>query len=256
MMRVHALEFFGLGASATKIAETIFYISSTTGKQIVSSLNDFQKEEVKESIAALTDLCKRIGLPTSLALLDARKNNIPQTRGEWDMLVDAVRAELKTNLFLFVPMHRAKYYEITLQDTVTTAFPDASKELAAAGNCVAVGLYTACVFHSMHAVEIGVQAMAKALNVTFPYPIELAEWGKIIADIEPKINDLKLGPRSTQKDEDLKFYSEAASQFRHFNNGWRIRVAHARATYEEHQAIAVFDHTLSFFQTLADRLKE
>jgi hypothetical protein len=129
MMRVHALEFFGLGASAAKIAETIFYVSPMTGKGMVSSLHDFQKEAVRENIAALTDLCKRIGLPVAMALLDARKNNIPQTRGEWDMLVDAVRAELKTNLFLFVPMHRAKYYEMALQDTLTTAFPDASKEL-------------------------------------------------------------------------------------------------------------------------------
>lgn len=71
MMRVHALEFFGLGVSATKIAETVFY---TTGSGIVSPLYDTQKDAVKESIAGLTDLCKKIGLPTSLALLDTRKD--------------------------------------------------------------------------------------------------------------------------------------------------------------------------------------
>jgi hypothetical protein len=64
-------------------------------------------------------------------------------------------------------------------------------------------------------------------------------------------------PNSTStKDADLHFLSEAAAQFRFFKSGWRIRVAHARATYTEPEAIEALDHVRSFFETLATRLKE
>jgi len=243
------------------------------GRQLVDGEQTLQAAELrsllvteKESEAALTrmgfhlsamaTLCEELDLATSRTLIEKRLTDPPQSKREFELLVDAIFAELEGKLFLFVPPHRAKYYGLVLQSTVSTAFPRASQEMVEAGNGIATEMFTASVFHSMRAVEIGLQAMAKELGVVFSYPLELAEWGKIVGELEPKINDLKAGPRSTQKDEDLRFYSEAASQFRHFNNGWRIRASHARASFDESQAIRVFDHTLSFFQTLSERLKE
>jgi hypothetical protein len=57
---------------------------------------------------------QKIGLSTSIELLKGRENDPPQTTREWEILVSAVRAELKTDLFLFVPSHRAKYYELNI----------------------------------------------------------------------------------------------------------------------------------------------
>lgn len=251
MLRVEALEFFNLGADTMKIAQTVFY----GGRG--GSLYPHQKDEIKESVLALADLCRRIGLPTSLELLKERETDPPQNSREWDILVSAVRSELKINLFLFVPPHRAKYYDLSLRNTVTHAFPTASTELVAAGNSLAVGLYTACVFHSMRAAEIGVRALGATLNVTFPNkPLELAEWQSILDQADSKIVAMKNLPGGTHKDEELKFYSQAAVQFRYFKDGWRVRVAHARETYEESPAVKIFDHTTEFFDTLATRLKE
>jgi hypothetical protein len=53
-----------------------------------------------------------------------------------------------------------------------------------------------------------------------------------------------------------KFYSEAATQFRYFKDGWRVRVARARATYEEAAALKILDHTKDFFEDLAPKLFE
>jgi hypothetical protein len=251
MLMVHALEFFKLGETSSAIRSDIFFSKGHI------HLHDFQKEDVKEAIVALADLSKKIGLTTSLTLLKARKNNLPETRREWELLVDAVRAELESNLFLFVPEHRAKYHELILQSMVTTAFPTASKELVAAGNALAVGLYTAAVFHSMRAAEIGVRVLGKELGVSFPdKPLELAEWQNILDQSDSKIVAMKELSRGTEKDEKLNFYSQAAVQFRYFKDAWRVRVAHARETYEESTAIRVFNHTLEFFETLAIRLNE
>jgi hypothetical protein len=193
MLRIDALEFFSLGECSSTIRSDIYYRSKT-------DLADFQKTEVRDAIARLSDLCGKIGLTTSLALLRTRENNLPETRREWELLIAAVRAELETNLFLFVPSHRAKYYEMTLEGTVTTRFPAASKELVAAGNSFAVGLYTSCVFHSMRAAEIGVRVLAKELRVSFPdKPLELAEWQNILDQADSKIVDMKALPRGTSK---------------------------------------------------------
>jgi hypothetical protein len=108
----------------------------------------------------------------------------------------------------------------------------------------------------MRAAEIGVRALGTELGVTFSFGIELAEWHNIPDQVESKIRDLKNLPRSPQKDADLEFYSQAAAQFRYFKDGWRVRVAHARATYDEEQAREVVDHVRSFFETIAKRLKE
>ena len=66
----------------------------------------------------------------------------PQTAREFDLLIDAVKAELDSKLFLFVPNNLAKYYEADslLKDETQVRFPDASEEIRRAGNCLACGL--------------------------------------------------------------------------------------------------------------------
>jgi hypothetical protein len=109
----------------------------------------------------------------------------------------------------------------------------------------------------MRAAEIGVRVLGAALGVSFPdKPLELAEWQNILDQADSKIIAMKNLPRGTHKDEELNFYSQSAVQFRYFKDAWRVRVAHARETYEESAALQVFTHTLEFFDTLAIRLKE
>jgi hypothetical protein len=176
-------------------------------------------------------------------------------------LANILQDELRTRLLLYVPSHRAQYYEWQdiISGDVTTAFPKASDEIRAAGNCFAAGLYTGCVFHAMRAAEIGLRALggAKPIKIKSGKPIELAEWREILDGLAKVVEDIENQPNSTPgKDEDQLFYSEACAQFRFFKNGWRIRVAHARATYNESQAKEAIDHVRSFFETLAKRLKE
>jgi hypothetical protein len=220
----------------------------------VAEYNVWLRDDLKE----LAAVCEQLSLKVSTALVNRRVTELPASEGEFNLLLEAVKEELKNRLMLFVPPHLAGYYNRSsmLTPSAKTAFPTPFKELMAAGNAVALGLPTASVFQSMRAAEIGVRCMATALGVVFSFPIEFAEWGRVVAEIEPKIEAIKQQPRSTSRDADLTFYSEAASQFRYFNDGWRIRVSHARVTYEESQAIRLLRHTREFFETLAARLKE
>ncbi|MET4387521.1 hypothetical protein ABIB73_003276 [Bradyrhizobium sp. F1.4.3] len=206
---------------------------------------------------SLAKKCRELALPVTATLAERAIEIPPKTAGEIDALISAFVAELKSHLFLFVPNHLAKFYELILQSTITVAFPHASKELVAAGNSLASGLFTAAVFHSMRAAEIGVRVLGSELGVSFPdKPLELAEWQQILDQSEVKIKAMKsLQPRQ-HRDDQLKFFSQAAVQFTYFKDAWRVRVAHARETYEENPATRVFNHTLEFFEVLATRLRE
>ena len=47
-------------------------------------------------------------------------------------------------------------------------------------------------------------------------------------------------------------YSQAATNFGHFNTAWRRHVSHARDNYDEEQARRILDHVESFMNSLCD----
>lgn len=159
-------------------------------------------------------------------------------------MADVVHNELLSRNFYYVEPDKAKHHSLYLPK-ISDRFPLATKELVMAGNCFTASVPTACVFHSMRAAEIGVRALAKELGISFPdKPIELAEWQQILDQADSKIKAMSQLPRGTFKDEELKFYSQAAVQFRYFKDAWRIRVAHAREVYDDAQALQVLSHTI------------
>jgi hypothetical protein len=93
-------------------------------------------------------------------------------------------------------------------------------------------------------------------RVVPPQTDRIAEWHNILEQADSKIVAMKSMPAGTKKDDELNFYSQAAVQFRYFKDAWRVRVAHARETYEEPNATRVFNHTMEFFEVLSTRLYE
>lgn len=201
--------------------------------------------------------CGDLSLNVSKNLIDLRIVDIPQSSREFDLLYNAVITETKSKLFIYVPSFQAEYFELSLPINVSDAFPLAAKELSAAAHSVALDLGTACVFHSMRAAEIGVRALASQLGVVFEFELKLAEWKNLLDQIDSKIaKKQETLKKSLDKDEELRFLSEAASQFRYFKDAYRVRVAHSRAAYDVMEAIKIFDHTLDFFVVLSRRLRE
>jgi hypothetical protein len=258
MLTKFARPFIRLGEEIQEIRNIYIVADSADEANPALKLNKDDKEEIKKSLEKLLKHCEQMSLPISITLLKRGLKDIPQSYREFDLLMDAVYAEIRDKLFVFIPQHRRKYFRSQnfLSETVKKHFHSAHAELRQGGKCFAIGLYTAAVFHAMRAVEVGMRWLADELNVTFPFPKELADWANLIDKIEAEIRKLKDNPKSTEKDEDLKFYSDAGMQFRYFKDGWRIRVAHTRETYDEGQALTALDHSVNFFETLAKRRQE
>ena len=213
---------------------------------------------LQEHLSKLLDLCESLDLPVSKDLVIGAKKDPPQTEREFELLTNALYSEAKNKLLIFVPPHRGKYFYAAkfIKEEIKGAFPKAHAEIREAGKSFALERYTATVLHCVRAVEIGLKAMAVALKVENKIPIELLEQETLIRQIESKISDMKDGAKGPEKDANQNFYSEAAMQFRYFKDGWRVRAAHARETYDEDQASGIIEHTVTFFEILAKRLKE
>jgi hypothetical protein len=221
-----------------------------------AKLSTEELSELQRRVERMSAFADRIGLPTTHALLESRKSELPKTQGEWRILIEAIYSEMKGKLVLYVPPERARFFKLQFDTQTVDAFPFASKEMQLAGRCLSAGMFTASVFHSMRAGEIGVRSLSDDLGVTFTYPADQAAWQNHQDQISMKIGAMKQQPKSDKRDKDLLFYSQAAAQLQYFNDGWRVRVAHARASYDEGDAISVLSHAVALINVLATRVKE
>lgn len=179
--------------------------------------------------------------------------------GRWDVLESGFwKATLKKQLYYVERSHHGFLDAdgTLVTDAVRKRFPTATSELIQAGKAFCFGLHDAAVFHSMRAVEIGARSLAVELKCEFPHPIEQTDFHPLLEACEAKINKLKQLPKSQTKAADLEFYSMAASNFRYFKDGWRIRSVHGRASFQQLEAERVLTRTLEFFEVIAKRLSE
>lgn len=253
MLKVAAQEYIEIGETVREIGFNLY--AGELDKEY--ALKPEEKAKFLRLLLKLKIHCEKIKLKTSSVLLEEAIKNLPENAQTLQFLLIAIKAELSQHLFLFVPPHRSNYYERSdFSQQFISSFPKASRELIRSGNCYAVGEYTACVFHSMRGTEIGVWALSTSLNVTSKYPLELTEWGRIIEDIDNKIQEKQpFAKRSLANSQEFQFLSEASLQFTYFKNAYRNPVAHARETYEEDKAESIMRQTIEFLQIISVKLK-
>ncbi|HZQ47853.1 MAG TPA: hypothetical protein VFC07_12620, partial [Verrucomicrobiae bacterium] len=157
--------------------------------------------------------------------------------------------------FAFIPSQRLIFFEkdSLFGRDVQLKFPSATNEIRDIGNCMALDLHTAAVFHCMRVVEHGLRALAIHLKVKVKYPLEFAEWGVIIKGIDRKLADLQPKARGKKKAEALEFYRLANDDCNMFKDVWRNSVMHTRGRFPEHEALGVFLRVQSFMQRLSQR---
>ena len=167
-------------------------------------------------------------------------------------LREVVEEELQDKLFLYLPPLNQDYFEKPelFGEDVERAFQLSKYDLKEAGNCFAVELYTACVFHLMRVLERGLRAFAGYAGV----PCGHECWGDIIKDIEKKLAEPDRTPNTPEKQERKKFCAEASTQFVYFKNAWRNYVMHDWDYYQEGDAKKIMEHVGDFMRHLATKL--
>ncbi|MGL9617397.1 hypothetical protein QRQ56_05305 [Bradyrhizobium sp. U531] len=258
MLTKSAHEFIALGERIAQARFVFHLMAEADHGSPQQQLLPEERAQLGHAFQDIYRLCEDLDLPTSKELFRKATSDLPETLREFEIYLSAVSSEMQSKTFVFLPEHRRKFFIPMkfISTGIEEAFPLARQELVEAGKSFAFDRYTACVFHCMRAVEIGLRTMATALEVKFDHPLELADQEKVIRAIEAKIQGMKDRKKSFEKDDDLNFYSETAMQFRYFKDGWRVRAAHTRATYDEGQALTVIEHSTAFISDLSKRLKE
>ena len=167
-------------------------------------------------------------------------------------LQNRISDELESHFFIYVPSDKIEYFEEKyVSEDLAETFGEAAYDFREAGKCFALARHTACVFHLMRVLEVGLNGLAARLQVSSDH----RNWQNIIGDIEKKIKEIgpSWGLRWKEKEQ---LYSGAAVEFRYFKNAWRNHVAHVRERYDEESALNIFTHVRAFMQHLATKLKE
>jgi hypothetical protein len=174
-------------------------------------------------------------------------------------LMEALEDELEEKKIFCISSKGAELYADPLHWFTETSisFPSAVRDIEEACRCFALERYTACVYHSMGILQIGLFALARDVGITLKFPIELADWGDIIRKIEEKITPYAALPRGdSQRERYDHLYAGAASHFRYLKDGWRNHVAHMREVYDRDKANTALTHVRDFMESLSTRLHE
>ncbi len=185
-------------------------------------------------------------------------------------LRDLMESETRKRLFVSIPQDMRDFYaqERIFGKAVYDAFPSGRIDATAAGNCLATGNGTACVFHLMRSVEWGLRALCSHFRLTrikrtkkngrvsFT-PIDYAEWETMLNQLRPKIDarilKLKRGP---EKQREQEYLYPLLEELQGFRDAWRNHVMHTRRNYDVGEATTVFTHVRRFLEALSIRVSE
>ena len=264
MLKISAIRYITIGQYLQQI--TCNLKKAATDDPPAIGLQDIAF--IKRLILLLQKESESLGLPVSSPLLaelaeklsHAKGGNAPYLHGNIEMLVKTIRQELNTQLFLHIPSDRSQYYDwaMDLNKVIFDSFPMASRELSHAGNCFAVGEYTACVFHSMRAAEIGLRALAYDRRIKFQKktPLELRQWDEILKGLAEKEQEIQTYKKTKVREAQFEFYHGAMVELRAFKNMYRNRVMHAREIYDYEQAHDALSRVANFIKILSQKISE
>jgi hypothetical protein len=235
---------------------------------MAEDLTKEEKDHVAEVVAdPLAREGERIGLELTAKrarrlsgeLKEGRRYSAELLALELNGLRENIVEELAKRKFAYIPPERVAYFEQEhlFGEAVSKSFPEASKEIGDAGNCLAAWLDTAAVFHLMRAAEIGMRALAGERHVKIKNTsLDWAEWGTLVSALQKKADAIESWKgRSQSKSLALEFYRGAIRELEAFKVEYRNHVMHTRMRLEPknpHRAVSVFSEVRGFMQRLTD----
>lgn len=261
MLKFHAKEFVG-ALNAINILEHVIdreeikgALDSSEGRLTLASI-------VSESTSDLEGQLLRIGLPFAAKAVERLTQDLARTNIDSRAIKNDIRDirtrmrdELENVLFFTVSKHKSKLEPKSppFGSDVNDKFPSAADDIEEAGKCLALERSTACVFHLMRALEIGLRALAAELGVS----VVIENWNTLLNDIEKEIRGRKSqGANANWAPDDETYFSDAATSFFSFKNAWRNHTMHKRASYSPEKAEEIYVAVRTFLKHLSIRIKE
>lgn len=140
-----------------------------------------------------------------------------------------------------------------LNPLVQTRFATAIAELREAENCLLFDSGTACVFHSMRAIEVVVRAVWKTLGI--PAPKLFNSWGELIGPMEKELAK-KPQDRIPAWNTDAALFHKLTLDLRAIQKSWRDSTMHIQSSYGEKEALKILTFSAGALEDAARRLDQ
>lgn len=164
-------------------------------------------------------------------------------------LVSRIKDELEQqNFYRVSPEDLSLYGQRELfGGQVAKKFKGTSADIESAGNCLALGQPTACVFHLMRAMEVAVRQLGRRLKVTIT---PQTTWRHMTGQMDAKIKNMseKTGQQKRKKND----WEEARANLHHVGSVWRNNTMHPATSYTPSQARDILAAVRIFMGRLAE----
>jgi hypothetical protein len=128
-------------------------------------------------------------------------------------------------------------------------------ELEEAATCLALGRFTASVFHLMRLMEIGIGAVARCLQIPDPVKPSERNWGKILDRVRYGID--KHWPTTADRmSGDGELFDGLYASLDAVKNPWRNSTMHVENKYTEDEAEHIFVAVKGFMKKISSRMDE
>lgn len=185
-----------------------------------------------------------------LRMLDHKSNSRALLMHDVRSLNYRLIDELDQIFFLHIPRDNASLYgeKELFGSEVSEKFPKSIEDIESAGQCLAVGQPTACVFHLMRVMEDGVQVFGRKLKIKIN--VEIETWYQIIQHVDKNIGQMPTKTAAQKKKKEQR--ADMSILLSHVRIAWRNDVMHPKKTYTPVEAREVFDATKAFMRHLAE----
>jgi hypothetical protein len=211
------------------------------------------RKVLHESLVHLITDLKKVGLSISVKAAEAVRNSvkdddrfIPQNFvAALTQLDKTIEWEMEEVRFFHMPSSRSQFYDQKelFGAVVNVKFLSTQFDMVEAGNCYAMGRGTACVFHLMRIMEVGVQQLGTKLGVTFT---DQKNWQPILDETNKAIKTLP------PKDPATVELCQVAANLYSVKVAWRNEVMHPNDMYTLEEAENLIRQVKLFMGQLAN----
>jgi hypothetical protein len=151
---------------------------------------------------------------------------------------------MQVTAFFYMPYGQSEFYDQkeSFGAAVNARFPSIQFDMTEAGNCYAMGRGTACVFHLMRIMEVGVQEFGNTLGVEF---VSEKVWQVILDQANKAIKTL------SSTDSRIVGFNQASAHLFSVKLAWRNNVMHPNDTYTLEEAKDLIQSVKLFMGHLA-----
>jgi Phosphotyrosyl phosphatase activator len=174
-------------------------------------------------------------------------------RSGLDGITNTAGKELNTKLVFTMPSDKARFYlppQPIFGVGFATKFARCAFDVDEAGNCFALGRYTAAVYHLMRILESGLHAIRLSLGLKTPLIGNDRNWGNILRDVRKAIDDR--GPKWSERDR----FSELHACLVSVKDAWRNETMHVGQKRTDEEAETILLAIKGLMQKIADRMDE